>query len=134
MGCGSGIGKDNGAAGPVNIVATAMSGQDANLPERWTALSREMVALAKANEWEQLARCEAERDQQIRSYFASPVSATDMERVRFSVQQVLELDETVRRLAEQARDEVARSLVELRRGSHAVQAYSDQTRHSQDRD
>ncbi len=105
-------------------VAHSMSPEDAKSLESWVALSREMVELARAEEWDQLAQRESIRQQQIRLFFKEAVPAADAAQVKASIDQVLAMDETVQQLAEHARDVAARSMGELKRGSQAVKAYT----------
>lgn len=104
-----------------------MSPDDAKSLENCVALSREMVELARAEEWDQLAQRESVRQQQIRLFFKEAVSVADAAKVKASIEQVLAMDETVQQLAEHARDDIARSMGELRRGSQAVKAYTAQS-------
>lgn len=105
-----------------------MSPEDERSLETWVALSREMVELAQADEWEQLTKRESVRQQQIRSFFQRQVSPADVAQLKASIEQVMVMDATVQQLAEQARSEAARELVELRRNSQAVKAYATQSR------
>lgn len=107
-----------------------MSPEDAKSLESWVALSREMVELAQAREWDSLAKRESVRQQQIRAFFQKPVSTIDADRLRASIEQVQAMDQTVQQLAKQARDEAARMVMEQRRGSLAIKAYAVQSRMS----
>lgn len=107
-----------------------MSPEDAKSLENWVALSREMLKLAQADEWAELAKRESVRQQQVRAFFQNPISPDDADRVRASIEQVLAMDVSVHQLAERARSAAARSVVEQRRGSQAIKAYSAQSRKS----
>jgi len=86
-------------------------------------LTGEMLSLAKAGEWAELAVRESERQRLASELFATPVPSEAASTVADCIRRVLDLDQEVLVLVEAGRDEAARVLREANLGREALNAY-----------
>lgn len=93
------------------------------MAQRLLTLTREMLELARRQDWAGLAQRELERQDVARELFASPVPREDASTVADCVRQVLDLDQELITLSEAGREDAARAMQEVRTGREAAKAY-----------
>lgn len=85
-------------------------------------LSRKMLELVKADEWEQVVELGAERLRLLRQWVHSEDPALAQQQIGM-LQEIQKLDKEIESLGRQGREEMAQRLRELRQGRKAGKAY-----------
>jgi len=90
--------------------------------EQGLELTRKMLELVKAGEWEQVAELGAERLRLLRQWVRSEDPALAQQQIGM-LQEIQKLDEEIESLGRQGREEMAQRLRDLRQGRKAGKAY-----------
>ena len=86
-------------------------------------MTRQMLALAKNEEWEKLTELELERQKIIRENISDDHSVNKESEIGLKIQQILEIDQEVQSLVVKAHDEVRDEIIQLNKDKGAVKAY-----------
>jgi hypothetical protein len=87
-----------------------------------------MLDLAQRQDWEGLTVLENERGEQIRRFFAQPVTEQESVWVSPELSDILDIGVQIVAVVTKFRDEAADELNSLNRGARALRAYSGNTR------
>lgn len=90
---------------------------------RALVLSKEMLACARREEWQEVSRLEVARKDDLQACFSRPLESGDSPVVAEAVAALLHLNEEIAALVEQARQQLAGQNRELTRGRAAVGSY-----------
>lgn len=93
------------------------------LAQRLLTLTREMLDLARVEDWAALAACEAERQEVARDLFASPVPPEAAATVAESIREVLDIDQQLLGLVSAGREAAAKAMQDVRTGKKALDTY-----------
>lgn len=93
-----------------------------------TAMTDELLTLAKARRWEQLANLEKQRSDLIRKTIHPGLDQESLLAVRDDLRLIMLLDQQVIQLAEKSKDEVATDLIALKKNMKANDEYVSQQR------
>ena len=103
-----------------------MTGPDPETVESVRGLSREMLAAAEAERWEDLAELEQRRRPLVHEAFdETPEEPEAARAVAAAIQEIMAIDQRVAELAGQARDSIAGELRGLSKGRQAARAYGN---------
>jgi len=87
-------------------------------------LSRKMLDDADKGEWEHIIDMQAQRQQLMNDFFATPVPKTDAEYVANGIREMLDLDKVLIEHSKQAMNGLSSDMKKLHKGSKAQQAYA----------
>ena len=90
--------------------------------------SREMLALAEQDEWEQAEALQRQRQDLIEKTFPLDDEMAQSEQAAALLKQIISLDGQLRRLAESRRKEIGQALGKINQGRQATRAYRDTSR------
>jgi len=90
--------------------------------------SREMLALAEQDEWEQAEMLQRQREELIKKTFPLDDEVAQSEQAAAILKQIISLDGQLRRLAESRRKEIGQALGKINQGRQATRAYRDTSR------
>ena len=91
-------------------------------------ISRQMLIMARRNQWQQVAELEAERRLLVRGCFQSPTSEQDAPDVAAAIGEILRLNEEVAELGQQRRGRLGTEIHTHKAGRAASAAYLSHTR------
>jgi len=91
--------------------------------EQGLELTRKMLELVKAGEWEQVAALGAERLKLLQPWVPSPDPSLARQQIGV-LQEIQKLDAEIETLSRQGRKEIARHLRQLHQGRKAGKAYN----------
>jgi len=91
---------------------------------RIMTLSQDMLESARRQDWDRVCEIQGQRFALLRRYFETDPTLEDLERIRPSVSELLDMDREVGGLGQQARGKLADGLKALRSGKSARRAYA----------
>lgn len=86
-------------------------------------LSERMRDMARAQDWDALARLEQERQKSLESLFSHPHMPEGLEQIAEALQEVIELDRESIALSEKVKDDLGLALNRQSQGRRALRSY-----------
>jgi hypothetical protein len=90
--------------------------------------SKAMLAHAEAGDWQRVVAEEEACRQLINTYFSDPSRLTDVNGIGQAIQELLQINDRLQKLAANARDQSKSELSTISEGRKAVNAYAQHTR------
>ena len=87
-------------------------------------MSRSMLEDADQEEWDRITDRQEQRQLLIEQFFATPVPATDAERVASGIREMLDIDRMLIDRSKQAMNGLSTDLRKIKQGNKAKQAYA----------
>jgi len=111
---------------------SALSLVDDSRPREWDGIladTRNLLAAARAGDWDRATRLERERRARIESFFATAPAPHEVAWVRSGIEEILASDARLLKLCQEGKEKVSAEIVELRQKAAANRAYAKTAGH-----